>query len=201
MRFMTISPGHNDARRIGHRGWVPVVIATAMLLAVVAPAADEMLRGNAFAQEALVVAEDLDPRLSERLRSLHDSDPEGFAERIASSTQLRALVDMRREDRRAYDMKILELKTDAKVRTLAASVRESRDNGDNAGFASGREELRMQLRIQAGMRLANRLLQIERMQDMVVQLREQYEREVDEAEADVEVRLQNLLEIADKPAE
>ena len=47
----------------------------------------------------------------------------------------------------------------------------------------------------------NRLLQIERMQDMVVQLREQYEREVDEAEADVEVRLQNLLEIADKPAE
>ena len=187
--------------RLGHRQWLPMVVGAAMLLAFVAPAADELLRGNAFAEEVLVVAEDLDPRLSERLRSLHDSDPEGFAERIAASTQLRALVDMRREDRRAYDMKILELKTDAKVRTLAATVRQARVDGDDAAFASGREELRMQLRIQAGMRLANRLLQIERMEDMVEQLRERYDREVAEAEADVEVRLQNLLEMTDEPAE
>ena len=112
-----------------------------------------------------------------------------------------ALVDMRREDRRAYDMKILELKTDAKVRTLAATVRQARVDGADAAFASGREELRMQLRIQAGMRLANRLLQIERMENMVEQLRERYDREVAEAEADVEVRLQNLLEMTDNPAE
>lgn len=200
MRFLKHF-GIERPRRAGHRQWLPMVVGTAMLLAFVAPAADELLRGNAFAEEVLVVAEDLDPRLSERLRSLHDSDPEGFAERIAASTQLRALVDMRREDRRAYDMKILELKTDAKVRTLAATVRQARVDGDDAAFASGREELRMQLRIQAGMRLANRLLQIERMEDMVEQLRERYDREVAEAEADVEVRLQNLLEMTDKPAE
>lgn len=200
MRFLKHF-GIERPRRAGHRQWLPMVVGTAMLLAFVAPAADELLRGNAFAEEVLVVAEDLDPRLSERLRSLHDSDPEGFAERIAASTQLRALVDMRREDRRAYDMKILELKTDAKVRTLAATVRQARVDGDDAAFSSGREELRMQLRIQAGMRLANRLLQIERMEDMVEQLRERYDREVAEAEADVEVRLQNLLEMTDKPAE
>ncbi len=200
MRFMKHF-GADDPRRYGHRHWLPMVVGTALLLAFVAPAADELLRGNAFAEEALEVAEDLDPRLSDRLRSLHDSDPEGFSERIAGSTQLRALVDMRREDRRAYDMKILELKTDAKVRTLAATVRKAREDGDDAAFASGREELRMQLRIQAGMRLANRLLQIERMEDMVEKLRERYDREVLEAEADVEVRLQNLLEITDKPAE
>lgn len=200
MRFLKHF-GTERPRRAGHRQWLPMVVGTAMLLAFVAPAADELLRGNAFAEEVLVVAEDLDPRLSERLRRLHDSDPEGFAERIAASTQLRALVDMRREDRRAYDMKILELKTDAKVRTLAATVRQARVDGDDAAFASGREELRMQLRIQAGMRLANRLLQIERMEDMVEQLRERYDREVAEAEADVEVRLQNLLEMTDEPAE
>lgn len=200
MRFLKHF-GTERPRRAGHRQWLPMVVGTAMLLAFVAPAADELLRGNAFAEEVLVVAEDLDPRLSERLRSLHDSDPEGFAERIAASTQLRALVDMRREDRRAYDMKILELKTDAKVRSLAATVRQARVDGDDAAFASGREELRMQLRIQAGMRLANRLLQIERMEDMVEQLRERYDREVAEAEADVEVRLQNLLEMTDEPAE
>ena len=200
MRFLK-HLGTERSGRAGHRQWLPMVVGTAMLLAFVAPAADELLRGNAFAEEVLVVAEDLDPRLSERLRSLHDSDPEGFAERIAASTQLRALVDMRREDRRAYDMKILELKTDAKVRTLAATVRQARVDGDDAAFASGREELRMQLRIQAGMRLANRLLQIERMEDMVEQLRERYDREVAEAEADVEVRLQNLLEMTDEPAE
>lgn len=200
MRFLKHF-GTERPRRAGHRQWLPMVVGTAMLLAFVAPAADELLRGNAFAEEVLVVAEDLDPRLSERLRSLHDSDPEGFAERIAASTQLRALVDMRREDRRAYDMKILELKTDAKVRTLAATVRQARVDGDDAAFSSGREELRMQLRIQAGMRLANRLLQIERMEDMVEQLRERYDREVAEAEADVEVRLQNLLEMTDEPAE
>ena len=200
MRFLKHF-GTERPRRAGHRQWLPMVVGTAMLLAFVAPAADELLRGNAFAEEVLVVAEDLDPRLSERLRSLHDSDPEGFAERIAASTQLRALVDMRREDRRAYDMKILELKTDANVRTLAATVRQARVDGDDAAFASGREELRMQLRIQAGMRLANRLLQIERMEDMVEQLRERYDREVAEAEADVEVRLQNLLEMTDEPAE
>ncbi|MEL6742119.1 MAG: hypothetical protein AAFU75_00440 [Planctomycetota bacterium] len=188
-------------RRAGHRQWLPMAVGIAMLLAFVAPAADELLRGNAFAEEVLVVAEDLDPRLSERLRSLQDSDPEGFAERIAASTQLRALVDMRREDRRAYDLKILEFKTDAKVRTLAATVRQAREDGDDAAFASGREELRMQLRIQAGMRLANRLLQIERMEDMVEKLRERYDREVIEAEADVEVRLQNLLEMTNEPAE
>ena len=200
MRFLK-HPGTDLSRRAGHRQWLPMVVGIAMLLAFVAPAADELLRGNAFAEEVLVVAEDLDPRLSERLRSLHDSDPEGFAERISASTQLRALVDMRREDRRAYDMKILELKTDAKVRTLAATVRQARVDGDDVAFASGREELRMQLRIQAGMRLANRLLQIERMEDMVKQLRERYDREVAEAEADVEIRLQNLLEMTDKPAE
>ena len=200
MRFLKHS-GTDCSRRAGHRQWFPMVVGIAMLLAFVAPAADELLRGNAFAEEVLVVADDLDPRLSERLRSLHESDPEVFAERIAASTQLRALVDMRREDRRAYDMKILELKTDAKVRTLAATVRQARVDGDDVAFASGREELRMQLRIQAGMRLANRLLQIERMEDMVKQLRERYDREVAEAEADVEIRLQNLLEMTDKPAE
>ena len=200
MRFMKCSEAERR-RRAGHRQWLPMAVGIAMLLAFVAPAADELLRGNAFAEEVLEVAEDLDPRLSERLRSLHDSDPEGFAERIAASTQLRALVDMRREDRRAYDMKILELKTDAKVRTLAATVRQARVDGDDAAFASGREELRMQLRIQAGMRLANRLLQIERMEDMVEQLRERYDREVAEAGADVEVRLQNLLEMTDERAE
>ena len=200
MRFMKCSEAERR-RRAGHRQWLPMVVGIAMLLAFVAPAADELLRGNAFAEEVLVVAEDLDPRLSERLRSLQDSDPEGFAERIAASTQLRALVDMRREDRRAYDLKILEFKTDAKVRTLAATVRKAREDGDDAAFASGREELRMQLRIQAGMRLANRLLQIERMEDMVEKLRERYDREVIEAEADVEVRLQNLLEMTNEPAE
>ena len=200
MRFMKCSDAERR-RRAGHRQWLPMVVGIAMLLAFVAPAADELLRGNAFAEEVLVVAEDLDPRLSERLRSLQDSDPEGFAERIAASTQLRALVDMRREDRRAYDLKILEFKTDAKVRTLAATVRQAREDGDDAAFASGREELRMQLRIQAGMRLANRLLQIERMEDMVEKLRERYDREVIEAEADVEVRLQNLLEMTNEPAE
>lgn len=200
MRFMKCSEAERR-RRAGHRQWLPMVVGIAMLLAFVAPAADELLRGNAFAEEVLVVAEDLDPRLSERLRSLQDSDPEGFAERIAASTQLRALVDMRREDRRAYDLKILEFKTDAKVRTLAATVRQARKDGDDAAFASGREELRMQLRIQAGMRLANRLLQIERMEDMVERLRERYDREVIEAEADVEVRLQNLLEMTNEPAE
>ena len=200
MRFMKCSEAERR-RRAGHRQWLPMVVGLAMLLAFVAPAADELLRGNAFAEEVLVVAEDLDPRLSERLRSLQDSDPEGFAERIAASTQLRALVDMRREDRRAYDLKILEFKTDAKVRTLAATVRQAREDGDDAAFASGREELRMQLRIQAGMRLANRLLQIERMEDMVEKLRERYDREVIEAEADVEVRLQNLLEMTNEPAE
>lgn len=200
MRFMKCSEAERR-RRAGHRQWLPMVVGIAMLLAFVAPAADELLRGNAFAEEVLVVAEDLDPRLSERLRSLQDSDPEGFAERIAASTQLRALVDMRREDRRAYDLKILEFKTDAKVRTLAATVRQAREDGDDAAFASGREELRMQLRIQAGMRLANRLLQIERMEDMVERLRERYDREVIEAEADVEVRLQNLLEMTNEPAE
>ncbi|MDP7400316.1 MAG: hypothetical protein QF351_00250 [Phycisphaerales bacterium] len=200
MRFMKCSEAERR-RRAGHRQWLPMVVGIAMLLAFVAPAADELLRGNAFAEEVLVVAEDLDPRLSERLRSLQDSDPEGFAERIAASTQLRALVDMRREDRRAYDLKILEFKTDAKVRTLAATVRQARKDGDDAAFASGREELRMQLRIQAGMRLANRLLQIERMEDMVEKLRERYDREVIEAEADVEVRLQNLLEMTNEPAE
>ena len=200
MRFMKCSEAERR-RRAGHRKWLPMVVGIAMLLAFVAPAADELLRGNAFAEEVLVVAEDLDPRLSERLRSLQDSDPEGFSERIAASTQLRALVDMRREDRRAYDLKILEFKTDAKVRTLAATVRQAREDGDDAAFASGREELRMQLRIQAGMRLANRLLQIERMEDMVEKLRERYDREVIEAEADVEVRLQNLLEMTNEPAE
>ena len=200
MRFMKCSEAERR-RRAGHRQWLPMVVGITMLLAFVAPAADELLRGNAFAEEVLVVAEDLDPRLSERLRSLQDSDPEGFAERIAASTQLRALVDMRREDRRAYDLKILEFKTDAKVRTLAATVRQAREDGDDAAFASGREELRMQLRIQAGMRLANRLLQIERMEDMVEKLRERYDREVIEAEADVEVRLQNLLEMTNEPAE
>lgn len=200
MRFMKCSEAERP-RRAGHRQWLPMVVGSAMLLAFVAPAADELLRGNAFAEEVLVVAEDLDPRLSERLRSLQDSDPEGFAERIAASTQLRALVDMRREDRRAYDLKILEFKTDAKVRTLAATVRQAREDGDDAAFASGREELRMQLRIQAGMRLANRLLQIERMEDMVEKLRDRYDREVIEAEADVEVRLQNLLEMTNEPAE
>ena len=200
MRFMKCSEAERR-RRAGHRQWLPMVVGIAMLLAFVAPAADELLRGNAFAEEVLVVAADLDPRLSERLRSLQDSDPEGFAERIAASTQLRALVDMRREDRRAYDLKILEFKTDAKVRTLAATVRQAREDGDDAAFAYGREELRMQLRIQAGMRLANRLLQIERMEDMVEKLRERYDREVIEAEADVEVRLQNLLEMTNEPAE
>ena len=39
------------------------------------------------------------------------------------------------------------------------------------------------------------------MEDMVEKLRERYDREVIEAEADVEVRLQNLLEMTNEPAE
>ena len=53
MRFLKHS-GTERPRRAGHRQWLPMVVGAAMLLAFVAPAADELLRGNAFAEEVLV---------------------------------------------------------------------------------------------------------------------------------------------------
>ena len=144
--------------------------------------------------KCIEVARDVDPQLAEELELIRaERPPADVARAIANARNLRGLAGLRDQDPKLYDVKINELRLDARVERLLEQLIEAR----RAGSPSA-DNLEVQLRAQAerqvGYSLAARGMYLGRLKDQVKALREKLEDDLGNFEDAVERRMTQLLD-------
>lgn len=107
-------------------------LAPATSLAFVMDAADE----SQFVDNFLEVADAIDPRMAEQLRSTCQLDPSQFARALRQlGPALGEMVQLREDDPALYSRKIKELQLEAAIDALAAQIRRDSITGQPANPA------------------------------------------------------------------
>ena len=139
------------------------------------------------------VARDLDPALADRMAAQRGENFTELEQLIRhKGRRLLDLWQLKQRDESLYELKVLELKTDAEVVEVAAALRSARAEGNVQESTRLEQELRILLRMQMAFALKAR-------EDYICRLKEHIERLEDELQDDyvnfderVELRLRQL---------
>jgi hypothetical protein len=86
------------------------------------PRSDRPISAN-MVEHIMEVAKEIDPELAEQLASLCEKDPEALHKIIRrQGHRLGSLIKLRESDPELFEMKVIELKTDAEIFHLAQSL-------------------------------------------------------------------------------
>ncbi len=144
-------------------------------------------------QRCLAVAREVDPQLAQRLEDLQRESPgPAFERAIAGARYLRALANLKQRDPQLYNVKIMELQTDASIDGLLGEIRELRRDG----IASEGLEARLHalVRVQVGYSIAARGMALRRLNEHVQKVTDKLAEDSKDFEKTVEHRLAELLE-------
>lgn len=152
-------------------------------------------------QACLEVAGDIDPSLAEALRDLQQTDRRSFQEKLARNRHLSMLAQLRARDRSAYELKILEIQTDAAVTRLAGEARAAGRDGRERETRQLEQQLRWQVILQKGFQIREREEYLCRLEELVLRLQNEVEhlRVPGNFETEVDHRLDELLVGSDQP--
>ncbi len=144
-------------------------------------------------QRCLEVAREVDPQLAQRLEDLQrESSGPAFERAIAGARYLRALANLKQRDPQLYNVKIMELQTDANIDGLLQEFRELRRDG----IASQGLEARLHalVRVQVGYSIAARGMALRRLNEHVQMVTDKLAEDSENFERTVDDRLRELLE-------
>ncbi|MCZ6523040.1 MAG: hypothetical protein O7A68_04135, partial [Alphaproteobacteria bacterium] len=144
-------------------------------------------------QRCLEVAREVDPQLARRLADLRRESPgPAFERAIAGARYLRALANLKQRDPQLYNVKIMELQTDANIDGLLQEFRELRRDG----IASQGLEARLHalVRVQVVYLIAARGMALRRLNEHVQKVTDKLAEDSKDFEKTVEHRLAELLE-------
>ncbi len=144
-------------------------------------------------QRCLEVAREVDPQLAQRLEDLRRESPgPAFERAIAGARYLRALANLKQRDPQLYNVKIMELQTDANIDGLLQEFRELRRDG----IASQGLEARLHalVRVQVGYSIAARGMALRRLNEHVQLVTDKLAEDSENFERTVDDRLRELLE-------
>ncbi len=144
-------------------------------------------------QRCLEVAREVDPQLAQRLEDLQRESPgPAFERAIAGARYLRALANLKQRDPQLYNVKIMELQTDANIDGLLQEFRELRRDG----IASAGLEARLHalVRVQVGYSIAARGMALRRLTEHVQEVTEKLAEDSKNFEKTVRHSLRELLE-------
>ena len=144
-------------------------------------------------QRCLEVAREVDPQLSQRLEDLRRESPgPAFERAIAGARYLRGLANLKQRDPQLYNVKIMELQTDASIDGLLGEIRELRRDG----IASEGLEARLHalVRVQVVYSIAARGMALRRLNEHVQKVTDKLAEDSEHFEKTVERRLAELLE-------
>ena len=144
-------------------------------------------------EACLEVAAQVDPTMADRLRAICDIDPDAFEQvMLRSGRRILGLARIREEDPGLYESKINELRIEAQVNRMAREMREARRKGDATKADLLESQLRGLLRIQVALSIKARGDSIRRLEEHVIALREQLERQIEQFDDIVERQLEDL---------
>lgn len=145
-------------------------------------------------QRCLEVAREVDPQLSQRLEDLRRESPgPAFERAIAGARYLRALANLKQRDPQLYNVKIMELQTDASIDWLLEEIRELRRTG-SASIEGLEARLHGLVRIQVAYSIAARGMALRRLNEHVQKVTDKLAEDSEHFEKTVERRLAELLE-------
>jgi DNA-binding transcriptional regulator YdaS (Cro superfamily) len=149
-------------------------------------------------EQCLEVAREVDPELATRLEEARrEQAPEAFARALRDAPHLRALADVRREDRQLYDVKVKELRLDAQADRLLKELAMVRGTGSPAaGELEG--QLHGLVQQQVAVSLVARGMYLRRLNDHVKALRDQLDHDLGHFPEAVERRMKRMLERLDE---
>lgn len=141
----------------------------------------------------LAVAEDLDEGLARQLRELRDRDRAAFERRLRTSRRLISMAELRERDSVLYDLKLLEMKTDATVSRLAAEARAARRSG-SAQAPVLESQLRGQVIVQLAFRHRAREGYLRQLCELVERMERELEHDREHFDEVLANRMKELLE-------
>lgn len=145
-------------------------------------------------QRCLEVAREVDPQLARRLADLRRESPgPAFERAIAGARYLRALANLKQRDPQLYNVKIMELQTDASIDGLLQEIREARRTA-SASIEGLEARLHGLVRIQVGYSIAARGMALRRLTEHVQKVTNKLAEDSKSFEKTVQRRLRELLE-------
>lgn len=126
----------------------------------------------------LVVARDIDPPLYDGLMALREADPDEFRSRLARSSRLRFLADLRQDEPHLYELKLIELRTDREVARLSEELRSAAVRGDADRVESLCPRLVAQMRMQQAFILLARKQTLDRSRERLEELERAYQEDL-----------------------
>lgn len=151
---------------------------------------------DAFIADFLEVARDVDANLAAKLDVLRKKDPERFEQELRNMRRLVGLVQVRREDPKLYDWKIVELQVESKVARLVDEYRTAYANDQQDEMQRLRDELRATVSVHLALAIQAREEYLCKIQDLVDQKLKELEQQRQRFDELVDERIQHLL---DKP--
>jgi hypothetical protein len=143
-------------------------------------------------QRCLEVAHDVDPALAEHLEQLRQTRGEpAFGRSIRRARHLVGLARLKERNPQLYDVKVQELKVDAKVTRTLETIQEARREGRSVGVLE--HELHELVRQQVSLSIASRGMYLQTLQEHVKGMQERLEKEATSFHKTVEKRYAKLL--------
>lgn len=144
-------------------------------------------------QRCLEVAHDVDPALAEDLEELRQTRGEpAFGQSIRRARHLVGLARLKERNPQLYDVKVQELKVDAKVTRTLEALQLARREGRSVGHLE--HELHELVREQVSLSIASRGMYLQTLQEHVKGMQERLEKEATSFHKTVEARYAELLE-------
>ncbi len=145
-------------------------------------------------RRCLEVAREVDTQLAQRLEDLQRESPgPAFERAIAGARYLRALANLKQRDPQLYNVKIMELQTDASIDGLLQEIRELRRTG-SASIEGLEARLHALVRVQVVYSIAARGMALRRLNEHVQMVTDKLAEDSENFERTVDDRLRELLE-------
>ncbi len=144
-------------------------------------------------EEALQVAEEIDPMMAGQLRGLQQKDPVAFQRAMQTTgRRLIGMAELKSRDSRLYGFKLAELRIEGQVNRAAARLREAVQGGSSE-TEQLEQELRQQVQIQIAISLGARGEYLRRLKEHVKALEESIDQDALHFNDTVQQRLDQIL--------
>ncbi len=149
-------------------------------------------------EQCLEVAREVDPALADRLEAIRREQPaEAFARALRDARYLRGLAALKHEDPQLYDVKVKELRLDAKADRLLKQMAEARRTPSEASREL-EAKLHEVVQQQVAVSLVARGMYLRRLNEHVKALRDQLEHDLGHFQQAVDRRMKRVLEELDE---
>ncbi|HRP62125.1 MAG TPA: hypothetical protein PK400_02405 [Phycisphaerales bacterium] len=155
-----------------------------------------------FADRIIMIADQIDPAMAQRLRAMCDHDPSEFSRTIQKSgRKLVSLAELQVRDPDLFELKVAELRLEAQLARIEAQLHEAYRSGSEREAAALQQDLRNAVLIHVALSIKARGDYLRRLQEHVQALQEEIHREATNFDQTVDRKVRQIVERARSQAQ